>query len=218
MNLKEELFQILWSDFKVNDFENWLFKQNSIDFENLLGEDNYLDIISEDFSRESVDNIKRYVYSKFNTSLKSDWEDFINQNYVPLIGICKTAKALDYYKSETRDWDLKIGKKYEILEVVISSTNNDNHKQYVRYVDRENNLYPSGYVPLELFEIDLQNISDKYFYREIDELIEIHPKNWNENTYKPEIYSFWEDFYDDEPKAVGTYYDTLEELGIKNAW
>ena len=218
MNLKEELFQILWSDFKVKDFENWLFKQNSIDFENLLGEDNYLDIISEDFSRESVDNIKRHVYSKFNTSLKSDWEDFINQNYVPLIGICKTAKALDYYKSETRDWDLQIGKKYEILEVVISSTNTDNHKQYVRYVDRENNLYPSGYVPLELFEIDLQNISDKYFYREIDELIEIHPKNWNENNYKPEIYSFWEDFYDDEPKAVGTYYDTLEELGIKNAW
>ncbi|MBL0382506.1 MAG: hypothetical protein JKP90_23485 [Desulfofustis sp. PB-SRB1] len=74
----------------------------------------------------------------------------------------RTDKALDCYKPEIRDWKLTVDGKYEILEIINSSSKNDNHEQYVRYVDRDNDLYPSGFVPKELFEIDFSNISDLY--------------------------------------------------------
>lgn len=218
MNLKEELFHYLWSDFKVVDFKNWLYRQDSIPFEKLIGKEVYLDIISEDFSNMRTNQIKRYIYDRLNDRLKADWGKYIKDKYVPLIGICRITKSLDYYKPDIRDWKMNVGEKYEILEIVNCSSENDNHKQYVRYVDRDNDLYPSGFVPRELFDIDFDCISDIYLVHETDSGIEIRPKEWCNGVYKPTQYSFWEDFYDDEAKAVKTYYDTLDNLGIKNAW
>ena len=218
MCLKDQLFQYLWTDFKLSDFESWIFNQDSVRFEELIGEEVYLDIISEDFSKMSINKVKRYLYDRFTNKLKEDWEKYINDKYVALVGTCITNRALDYYESKNRDWDLKVGGNYAILEIINSSKKNSNHVQYVRYVDRDNDLYPSGFVPKELFEIDLSQISDLYLIHDTEKGIEIEPKDWSEGIYKPSKYSFWEDFYDDEVKAINTYYETLARLGITNAW
>lgn len=218
MNLKEELFQYLWFDFKISDFENWIYKKDSVRFEELTGKDVYLDIISEDYSEMSTNQIKRYILDRLTNDLKADWEKYVNDKYIPLIGICRTDKALDCYKPEIRDWKLTVDGKYEILEIINSSSKNDNHEQYVRYVDRDNDLYPSGFVPKELFEIDFSNISDLYLVHDTGKGIEVRPKDWSDGFYRPTQYSFWEDFYDDEEKALKIYYNTLDRLGIKNAW
>ena len=215
MNLKEELFQYLWSDFKLSDFENWLYEQDSVRFEEFVGQDVYLEIISEDYSKMSINQIKRYIIDRLSIDSKADWEKFIKDKYVPLIGICRSDKALDYYKSEIRDWELTVDGKYEILEIINSSSNNANHKQYVRYVDRDNDLYPSGFVPKELFEIDFSNISELYIVHDTDKGIEVRPNDWSEGIYRPTQYSFWEDFYNGDEKAMKTYYTTLDYLGIK---
>jgi hypothetical protein len=218
MSLKEELFQYLWFDFKLSDFENWIYKQDSVRFEELTGQNVYLDIISEDYSEMSINEIKRYIFNRLSNDLKADWEKYVNNKYIPLIGICRTDKALDYYKPEIRDWELTVDGKYEILEIINSSNKNDNHEQYVRYVDHDNDLYPSGFVPKELFEIDFSNVSDLYLVHDTGKGIEVRPNDWSEGFYRPTQYSFWEDFYDNEAKALKTYYNTLDRLGIKNAW
>jgi hypothetical protein len=218
MNIKGELFQYLWSDFKIADFENWLFRQDSDKFEELIGKDKYLDIISENFSSMTTSQIKKYIFNRFDSELKVDWDKFVAENYFPVIGICKVTHLLDYNGTKIRDWELKIAEKYEILEILKSSNKNDNHKAYVRYVDRLHDLNPSGLVPKDLFDINLEKVSDLYQIDNSEDSIQIKPKDWSDQNYHPVIYSFWEDFYDDEPKAVKTYYNTIDKLGIKNAW
>ena len=218
MSLESELFQYLWADFNTNDFENWLYNQDSINFEKLIGKETYLDIISTDYSLLRPNQIKRYIYDRLDNDLKKNWDNFVLEKYIPIIGICKTKEALDYYTDNIRDWELEVGLKYEIIEIIKASRKNDNHKQYVRYVERDRDLYPSGLIPMDVFDINLDSISDIYLVQSFGGLIEIRPKDWSEGIYQPSEYSFWEDFYNDEPKAVKTYYDTITKLGIKNAW
>ncbi|MBL0382505.1 MAG: hypothetical protein JKP90_23480 [Desulfofustis sp. PB-SRB1] len=87
--MKEELFQYLWFDFKISDFENWIYKKDSVRFEELTGKDVYLDIISEDYSEMSTNQIKRYILDRLTNDLKADWEKYVNDKYIPLIGICQ---------------------------------------------------------------------------------------------------------------------------------
>ena len=70
---------------------------------------------------------------------------------------------------------------------------------------------------MELFEIDLSSISD--FYHQVvnpEKEITIEIKAFSEKLYVPNEHSFWEDYYNDEKKAMDTYIETLERMEIKN--
>lgn len=219
MNIKDQIFNFLWTDFKPKNFENWLYKQDSEEFEESIGKEAYLDIISEDYSQKSVTQIKKYLYDCISTDLQNEWDKYAQDKYVPITGICLSNSSRDYMGDNIRDWNLKVGDKYEILEIFKSSGSNDNHDYYIRYVDRTNDLDPSGFIPMELFDINLDKISNLYKVAYVDgEIVEILPNDWHSDNYNPSVYSFWEDFYDGESKAVQTYFDTLDKLGIKKPW
>ena len=38
------ILEFIWSGKDVTDFEQWLYEQNSIEFENLIGEENYVEV------------------------------------------------------------------------------------------------------------------------------------------------------------------------------
>ena len=219
MDIKNELFKYLWNDFKSIDIEKWICNQDSILIDRLFKNDIYLDIIVEDFSRMSTDKAKRYIFDKFNQETKAEWNKFVAKKYIPLVGICIKNCSLHYSEPINKDWDLIVGKKYEIIEIVNKWTEYNNHDQYVRYIDRDFDLYPSGYVPKDLFEIDLSNISDIYLIEQTNLGTIVSPKNWSKKFYKPNSsYSFWEDFYNDDKGAIEIYKRTLNQLGIKNVW
>ncbi len=81
-------------------------------------------------------------------------------------------------------------------------------------------LRPSGFVPISLFKIEnLNNISEIYTKTENSKTeILIEPLKISELEYIPTKYSFWEDYYDDDEKALRTYDKVLEELGVKEVW
>jgi len=219
MDIKNELFEYLWNDFKSIDLEKWICNQDSILIDKLFKNDIYLDIIMEDFSRMSTDKTKRYIFDKFNQETKVEWDKFVAKKHIPLVGICKENCSLHYSEPINRNWDLIVGKKYEIIEIVNKFSEHNNHDQYVRYVNRDFDLNPSGYVPKDLFEIDLSNISDIYLIEQTNLGTIISPKDWSDKFYKPRSnYSFWEDFYNDDKGAIEIYNRTLDQLGIKNVW
>jgi len=39
-NIKQYLLEFIWGGDNISNFEQWLYKQNSTEFENLLGEQN----------------------------------------------------------------------------------------------------------------------------------------------------------------------------------
>ena len=219
MTIKDKIFEYLWNDFKPKELEDWLYHQDSEEFEKAIGKESYLDIISEDYTQMSVIQIKNYIYNSLNFDHQKEWDKYAEDKYTPITGICLSNSSQDYTGDKIREWNLDVGRKYEILEIFKTSRSNDNHDYYIRYVDRANDLYPSGFIPKKLFDINLDSISSRYKVIYTDGKIEeILPVDWCEENYKPTIYSFWEDFYDDESKAVQTYFDTLDKLGIKEPW
>ena len=217
--IKSYLLEFIWSGKDVSDFEQWLYHQNSIEFEGLIEEENYIELISFDYVRKTVEQVKQFIRSVLPETLVKEFEsEFEKRKSRAIRGTCIKEVALDYYARENRNWDVEIGRQYEFL-IINLGIKDGNHLGLVKYVDRANYFQPSGFVPMELFDIDLANISE--FYHRVTESSRestTELKAFSKEYYKPVRYSFWEDFYDDEDKAVTTYFDIIEKLGIKNVW
>ncbi len=217
--IKSYILEFIWSGKNVSDFEHWLYKQDSIEFEKLVGEEKYIELISYDFKKKNIEQIKSLIKTILSDKIHQEFEEeFEKRKSNAIRGKCVKKIALDYYDKTARNWDVEIGKEYEFL-IINLGLERGNHSALVNYVDRTNYFQPSGFVPMELFEIDLTTISD--FYHKIrDEKNEtkIEIEALSRQKYKPTKYSFWEDFYDDDEKAVNTYFDIIEKMGIKNVW
>jgi hypothetical protein len=217
--IKSYILEFIWSGKNVSDFEQWLYKQDSVEFEKLIGEENYVELISYDFKKKTIEQLKALIKTVLSDKLLQEFEEEYKKRKSNAIrGKCVKKIALDYYDKTDRNWDVEIGKEYEFL-IINLGLENGNHSALVNYVDRTNYFQPSGFIPMELFEIDLTAIPDFYHKVRVEKnetTIEIEV--FSKKIYKPTKYSFWEDFYDDEEKAVNTYFDTIEKMGIKNVW
>lgn len=217
--IKSYILEFIWSGKDISDFEQWLYKQNSVKFEKLIGEKNYVDLISYDYKKKTVELIKQLIKTILSDKLIKEFEEEFEKRKSKVIkGKCVKKTALNYYDKKDRNWDVEIGKEYEFL-IINLGVERGNHSALVNYVDRTNYFQPSGFIPMVLFDIDLTNISE--FYQNIsnaknETTIEIEA--FTDKKFKPTQYSFWEDFYNDDEKAVNTYFDTIEKLGIKNVW
>jgi hypothetical protein len=217
--IKSYILEFIWSGKDVSDFEPWLYKQDSVDFEKLIGEENYIELISYDYKKKTIEQIKTLIKTLLSDKLLQEFEEeFENRKSNAIRGKCIKKIALDFFGKKDRNWDVKIGQEYEFL-VINLELEKDTHSAWVKYVDRTNNLLPSTMVPLELFEIDLTRIP-RFYHKVQDEKnkITIEIEVLSKKKYNPTRYSFWEDFYNDDEKAVNTYFDTLEKIGIKNVW
>jgi hypothetical protein len=201
--IKPYILEFIWSGKSVSQFEQWLYEQDSVKFEKLIGEINYTELVSFDYEKKTVELIKEFIKTILPQNLIYEFESEFDKRKSKVIrGKCLKNEALDYYEKKTRNWEVEIGKEYEFL-IVNSGIQNGNHNQLVNYVDRTNHFQPSGFVPMELFEIDLANLSE--FYHKV-----ITPENeltieliaFSKSNYSPSQYSFWEDFYADDEKAV----------------
>jgi hypothetical protein len=208
--IKSYLLEFIWSGKDVSDFEQWLYERNSVEFEKLIGEENYVELISYDYKKKTIE-LSDNLIQEFE-------EEFEKRKSKAIKGKCVKKTALDYYDKKYRNWDVEIGKEYEFL-IINLGLEKGNHSELVNFVDRTNYFQPSGFVPMELFVIDLSNISD-FYHKVFDEKNEttIEIEAFSKKKYKPTQYSFWEDFYDDDEKAVNTYFDIIEKMGIKNVW
>jgi len=215
--IKSYLLNFIWEGKNSQDFEKWLYNQESGKFEKLLGEENYVELISYDIRNKTIEQIKRHIKQVFPKILINEFETSFKEKEKMIKGVCIKNEALNYGGKDIRNWDVTVGETYEFL-IINTGLKKGNHFALANYSDRENNFRPSGYIPMELFDIELNNISDLY-HRIVNAKKEmtIEPKSWSEKVYVP-IISFWEDFYDDVENAVNTYYDTIEKLGIKNVW
>ncbi len=217
--IKSYILEFIWSGKNISDFEQWLYQQNSTEFENLIGVSNYLELISYDYKKKTTDQIKYFFKTILNNSIMEEFEtEFKKRKSKAIIGKCIKNVALNYHEKTERNWNVEIGKEYEFL-IVNSGIEKGNHSALVNYVDKTNSFKPSGFIPMELFEIDLTNISD--FYHQVSNAgkgTTIEIKAFSEKQYIPNEYSFWEDYYNDEKKAVDTYLETLEKMEIKNVW
>jgi len=217
--IKSYILEFIWSGKDLSEFKQWLYKQDSVEFEKLIGEDNYVELISYDFKKKTIEQIKKLIKTILSNKLLLEFEEeFEKRKSKAIRGICIKKTALDYYDEKDRNWDVEIGKEYEFL-IINLGIERGNHSALVNYVDRTNYFQPSGFIPMELFDIDLTNISD--FYHKVvveknETMIEIEA--FSKKRYEPTQYSFWEDFYDDDEKAVNTYFETIEKIGIKNVW
>jgi len=211
--------EFIWYGKNVSDFEQWLYKQNSIEFEKLIGESNHLELLSYDYKKKTTEHIKQFFKTILNDNIIKEFEkEFERRKSKAIFGKCIKKKALDYYEKTNRNWNVDIGKEYEFL-IINSGIKKGNHSALVQYVDRTNSLQPSGFIPMELFDIDLDNISE--FYHKVSNVKKestIEIKAFSKKQYEPNQYSFWEDYYNDDEKAMNTYFETLEKMEIKNVW
>ena len=216
--IKSYILEFVWSGKDVSDFEQWLYKQDSVEFEKLIGEEKYVELISYDFKKKTIEQIKTLIKTILSDKLHQEFEEeFKKRKSKAIRGKCVKRISLDYYDKKDRNWDVEIGQEYEFI-IINLGIEKGNHSAMVNYVDRTNYFQPSGFIPMDLFDIDLTNISE--FYHKVSSKKEttIEIKAFSDKNYKPTKYSFWEDFYDDEEKAVNTYFDTIEKMGIKNVW
>jgi hypothetical protein len=219
--MKEHLRYILefiWQGKSIDQFEKWLYEQDSAEFEKLLGKENYVDLISCDFKKNTIDQIKSLIKSILSVEIKDEFDLEFKSRVKAIKGLCIKTNAWNPWGNEMRDWEVEVGKEYEFI-IISKGMKNKKYPPTVNYIDRQYYFRPSGFVPAELFEIDLKNISDFYHIietKDCEQLIEL--KDLSDRYYKPVKYSFWEDFYDDDDKAVDLYYDTINKIGIKNVW
>ena len=218
--IKSYILEFIWLEKEVSDFEQWLYNQNSIKFIKLIGEENYMELVGYDYQGIIFNQIKELLKSVLPPKVIKEFEiEFEKRKSSNVIRAkCLKTKALNYNDSNVRNWRLEVGGIYEIIEVNLG-LQSGNHKALVRYLDKNNHFYPSGYVPADLFDIDFDKIPNSYFQikNDISEII-IMPKEQIEGNYKPSKYSFWEDFYDGDEKAINTYHETIKKLGLRNVW
>lgn len=217
--IKSYLKSFIWNGKDVHEFESWLYKEGSTELENLVGSEQHMNIMGYDYRRSTVNSVKKLIKENINESLISEFENYFAENERMIKGKCIKNEALNYEGDEKIDWGLEIGKTYDILVVIEESKTFENHKSLVIFVDKDEYFIPSGYVPMELFEIDESRVLE-YYKKDVNEDGELvtEPTDWSKEVYKATQNSFWEDYYENEEKAVDIYFSTLEKLGIKNVW
>lgn len=216
--IKRSILEFVWQEKSVDQFANWLYQQNSDEFEKILGHENYIELISYDFRKKTTGQIKSLIKSLLPDEMKLEFESEFKTRNKAIKGVCIKTNAWNPWGKEMKDWELVVGKEYEFI-IISKGVKDKSYPPTVNFVNRDNYFRPSGFFPAELFEIDLEYISDFYHTIETNEcehLIEL--RDLSDKNYMPVQYSFWEDFYDGEKKAVNLYYDTIDTLGIKNVW
>ena len=217
--IKKKIQNFIWDGEDSKQFQNCFFTQNSEEMEKALGILTYFEIINYDFNWKKVPEIKAFLKTVLPNKMIEEFEDeFMKYKTKPILAKCVKKESLDYDKDVKRIWrELKIEQTYEVIEVRMK-IKSGNHKELIRYVDKDNHA-PSSYVPANLFIIDLKDIPSDYVITKLENgEVEILPKEWTKKNYIPTQHSFWEDFYEDENKAVKTYNQTLKKLGIINVW
>lgn len=217
--IKSYLQSFIWNGKDIQDFESWLYKHDSKDIEEFLGTEAYMNIISHDYRRTNIDSVKKFIKENLSKDLIIEFENYFKLNESMIKGKCIKRDALDYSDNKMRNWDVEFGKTYDLIVIIEQSSNTKNHFSLVNFVDKDEYFTPSGYLPKELFQIDENTLSEHYhqYENEENEII-TEPVDWSDKVYKPNDYSFWEDYYNNDSKAVETYFNTLEKLGIKNIW
>ncbi|QNR25151.1 hypothetical protein [Croceimicrobium hydrocarbonivorans] len=215
--IKSYLLEFIWSAKDVSEFEQWLYQQDPVECTKLLGNESYTELISFNYTKISPEQLKKFIKTLLSDGLIQEFEQEFEKRKSGLIrGICVKQTALDYYAKENRDWKVEIGKNYNFLTIQLG-IKRGNHSALLKYIDSSNFFQPSGFVPMELFELDLTNIPDSYsrvLNEENETTIELEAFSYTK--YEATQYSFWEDFYNDDPKALKTYFETLEKFGIRN--
>ena len=144
-NLKTYLINFIWGNINISDFENWLYNQNPIEFEKLLGKKSYNSLLSINYKNKELIQINKEIKKVLTTQLINEFNlEFLKKRTV-IKGVCIKNHSLDYYGEKERKWDLKIGKEYEFIAIQTGiERENDNHSAYVSYIDRDFDLRPSG--------------------------------------------------------------------------
>lgn len=216
---KSYLKSFIWSGEDALEFESWLYTQDSAELEALFGPEKFMTIKAHDYRRSTIESVKQLIKENISDHLNQEFEDYFAQKGRMIKGKCIKTEALDYNGTEIIDWGVEIGETYDIIVLIEQSTEYENHPSLVNYVDKEDYFVPAGYVPMELFEIDKSSALEHYKKEENEdgELI-TEPIDWSQEVYEATHVSFWEDYYEEEEKAVSTYFSTLEKLGIKHVW
>jgi len=218
--IRSFLLEFIWSGDDVDSFEQCLYEQNAVEFEKLIGSENYLELITFNFKKKTTDQVKQLLKVTLHKDLVQAFEQEFEQRRSRVIkGICVKSEALDYRGDELRNWDVEVGKEYEFLSIH-SDSFSPNHPVLVNYVNRDCYFRPSGFVPMELFDLSLDEIPEPY-HKILDgeNQIKIELKAFSEECYQSTTgYSFWVDFHDDEEHAIDLYFETIKDLGIKDVW
>ena len=217
--LKSDIVEFVWTGKSVSKFEKWLYEQDSAKFEQLIGTENYFEMVSFDYQKTNVKTLKGFIKANLPIDLILEFESlFSERRSIPIKGVCVKSECLDYSEPNIRDWEVEVGKEYEFL-IVDFDIIQGNHSKFVNYFDRLNDYKPSGFVPMELFDIDLTNISEYYDQKITSkDILTIEPHSFTKSKYSPIEFSFWEDYYEDVERALKAYQITLKELGIVDVW
>mgnify|MGYP003563904388 CR=1 FL=1 len=214
MDFKIEIFEKLWHSTNRDDFENWIYVSDEKEFQNIVGESVYTDIISESYSDMNLSQIKKFVFDCLDDTLKADFKNYILANQKVIKAICIKDKGLDYGCKKIRDWDLNIGQDYFVFRIT-TNISSDCHKITYQIFDPEYSDSTPYLIPAEMFEIKDFKIPDGYKIEVMDGEIEISVAEFSDSSYEPVEYSFWEDYFDDHKKAVDIFDNVLRRMGIK---
>jgi len=214
MNFKDELFYKLWKEKDKKVFEQWIYNSNSIDFENCIGENSYLEIICENYSGFTIIQLKRFVFNNLTLTLQEEFKNYIRKNQKVLKATCIKTRGLDYFRKEERNWELKVGQEYYILGICVDLKNTF-HPITLTIFDPSYSETTPYIIPAELFEINDKIIPPNYSITVVDNSLRLDPNEFVDKAYEATEYSFWEDYFNDEEKAVNLFKSTIERLGIE---
>ena len=213
MNFKEELFWKLWKEEDKTVFEQWLYNSNSIDFQSVVGEEPFLEIISENYSGSTIKQLKLTVFNNLTEDLRSEFRNFVNTNQKVIKATCVKTKSLDYNGKTERNWELNIGQEYYVLSIQIDIKKTF-HQVTFQILDTDCCRRTPYIIPAELFEIKNRVIPQNYVISFDKTILTIDPKEFVNDFYIPEDYSFWEDYFDGHEKAVKIFNETTKRLDI----
>ena len=219
LKIKTHLIDFIWNGINVIEFVKWIYEQDSVEFEKLIGEDNFIELVIYNYDNKSLSSVKKFIKTILPENLILEFEKEFLKNRKTIKGVCIKNEALGYGGDNIRKYEVEIGKEYEFL-IIRTGIKNENHEGYINYINFDNDLMPSGFIPISLFKMENLDIIPEMYIKTRDSNSEnyIEPIKISKSRYIPTEYSFWEDYYNHEKKALKTYVEVLEELGIKKVW
>jgi len=214
MEFKDELFYRLWKEKDKTTFEQWIYSSDSVDFEKCVGENPYLEIISENYSGLTIKQVKHLVFDKLSPRLKGEFKTHIRTNQKVLKATCIKTIGIDYDGKNERNWELKVGKEYYILGISVDLKKSANQIGFQIFDPTYSETTPY-FIPAEHFEIKDKIIPPNYSITVADNSLQLDPMEFVDGTYAAVEYSFWEDYFDDHEKAVKIFKSTIERLDIE---
>lgn len=213
MDFKLDFFYRLWKEKDEENFLQWIYSTNSLDFETAIGDKSYLEIITEVNSTLTLREIKAIVFDSLQTHLKGEFRDYINKHQKVIKAKCIKTESLDYNGKENRNWELKVGKEYFIIGIYVDIKKTF-HQISFQIFDPSYSETTPYFIPAELFEINDKIIPENYVLTFADNAIQMNPAEFVDKTYAAVEYSFWEDYFDDHEKAVKIFKTTIDRLDI----